>query len=149
TLRRVYSARVAAPRPRTEALSGNAAEPLQLKLIVIAGPDFGAQLALERGTYRVGKDPHGDFVIRDPAGAHLHRLAEVLPSGIRLADPGSTNGSFCEGMRFQAIEAKPGATVRIGRTVLKIVPAAEAAPTLKPSASERFGELCGRTLVMR
>jgi two-component system nitrogen regulation response regulator GlnG len=137
-------------RPRTEALSdASAAQTLSLKLVVVAGPDFGRELKLDRGTYRVGKDPAADLTLNDASVSHLHLLAEVLGQGVRLVDQASTNGSFCEGMRFNSVDARPGATVRIGRTVLKVAPAAEPRPGLPPSQATRFGDLVGQTLRMR
>ncbi len=132
-------------RPRTEALSNrSAAEPVRLKLQIIAGPDFGGVLVLDRGTYRIGKDAAGDLAIHDASVLlHLHLLAEVLGHGVRLTDQSSTNGSFCEGMRFTSLDVRPGATVRIGRTVLKAtVAAAElraGAPALEEGALRRAG----------
>jgi two-component system nitrogen regulation response regulator GlnG len=141
---------VTTSRPRTEALSNPAAaEPVKLKLQIIAGSDFGTALALDRGTYRIGKDAAGDLVVHDPSVSHLHLLAEVLSHGVRLTDQGSTNGSFCEGMRFTSLDVRPGATVRIGRTVLKVVPATDLAPALPPSNNVSFGGLVGKTLCMR
>jgi two-component system nitrogen regulation response regulator GlnG len=141
---------VSEQRPRTEAISDKAAGlTMTLKLVVIAGADFGRELKLDRGTYRIGKDPASDLPLSDTSVSHLHLLAEVLGQGVRLIDQGSTNGSFCEGMRFTSVDAKPGATVRIGRTVLKVAPAAEPRPGLPPSPRTRFGDLVGETLRMR
>ena len=63
-------------------------------------------------------------------------------------DGGSRNGSFCRGLRFEAIEAQPGAVIRIGRTDLQIV-SADAPPPLRPSDHTSFGELHGESLAMR
>ncbi|MBK7864275.1 MAG: sigma 54-interacting transcriptional regulator [Archangiaceae bacterium] len=141
---------VSEQRPRTEAISdASAGQPLSLKLVVIAGPDFGRELKLDRGTYRIGKDPAADLPLGDVSVSHLHLLAEVLDQGVRLVDQGSTNGSFCEGMRFNSVDARPGVTVRLGRTVLKVAPAAEPPRGLPPSQATRFGDLVGESLAMR
>ncbi|MHB8875569.1 MAG: sigma 54-interacting transcriptional regulator [Myxococcaceae bacterium] len=137
------------PSPPTDALTPDAAPPLKLKLVVVSGPDFGVELTLDRGTYRVGKDPDNELALTDLAVSRTHLLVEVLQSGARFRDNASTNGSFCDGMRFTSLEAKPGARVKLGRTVLRLMPAVESAGGLAPSARERFGELVGRSLAMR
>ena len=51
------------------------------------------------------------------------RVVEVLRGGIRATDNGSTNGTFCDGLRFTSLEVKPGAVLAMGRSELKLVPA--------------------------
>lgn len=50
-------------RPLTEERSPE----VPLVLRVISGPDFGALLKLDRGTYVVGKAPESDLVLNDAA----------------------------------------------------------------------------------
>lgn len=138
-----------APSSGTDVLTPAAHEPLKLKLSVISGPDFGLELVLEKGTYRIGKDPSNHLVLTDSAVSRTHLLVGVLAEGVKLTDNGSTNGSFCEGMRFTTLSLKPGATVRIGRSVLKLLPRTSLAPALPPSPRDSFGGLQGDSLRMR
>jgi DNA-binding NtrC family response regulator len=114
----------------------------------VSGPDFGKELVLRQGTYRVGKTANLDLVLTDPAVSREHLHIEVLRTGVKLKDNRSSNGSFCRGMRFEALEARPGTVIRIGRTDLQLVPVTEP-PPLRPSDSKKFGSLVGESLLMR
>jgi len=135
--------------PLTEPLTPSAAKPLSLKLQVVDGPDFGAELVLQRGTYRVGKDEDCDLVLHDASVSRTHLLIAVLEGGARLTDNQSTNGTTCDGTRFSVVEAKPGAEISLGRTVLRLVPAETRASVRPPSERTSFGELLGQSLPMR
>jgi DNA-binding NtrC family response regulator len=120
-----------------------------LKLLVVSGPDFGKELLLDGGgSYRIGKNRSLDLVLTDPAVSREHLQVKLLRHGVRFKDQRSRNGSFCRGMRFEVLEVKPGAVVKIGRTELKVVPTSEPAP-MRPSERTCFGELVGESLVMR
>src|SRR3954467_12848834 len=81
------------------------AEAVPLKLVVVAGRDFGKTLALDAGPYRVGKSSDADLELTDPAVSRHHLLVEVLRGGCRFRDEDSTNGAFFNGSRFSVIEA--------------------------------------------
>jgi hypothetical protein len=90
-----------------------------LKLVVVSGPSTGAELLLERGTYRVGKQTGNELVLKDSTVSRCHLLIEVLGGRIRVVDNGSRNGTFFKGRRFESMEAGPGATVHLGRSALR------------------------------
>jgi two-component system, NtrC family, nitrogen regulation response regulator GlnG len=122
---------------------------MQLKLVVVSGPDFGKELALGERTYRVGKREDVDLRLSDSTVSRSHLHVKLLNTGVvRFEDNQSMNGSFCRGMRFQAIEVSPGTVVRIGRTDIQVSAASEPTP-LRPSDRTSFGNLCGESLVMR
>lgn len=135
--------------PSTDVLTGDAEPPLKLRLVVASGPDFGAQLALEEGSYRVGTDPGNHLVLTDSSVSRTHLEIGVLPEGLVVTDNQSTNGSSCDGVAFTRVRVKAGAELRIGRTVLRVLPANAPSPAIAPSARERFGRLTGRSLRMR
>lgn len=134
---------------RTEALAPSDQAPLKLKFVVVSGPDVGTELLLEAGTYTIGKAPDSDLVLNDAAVSRTHLVVAVKQEGVRVTDNGSTNGSFCEEMRFDALELKPGASVRLGRSLLKLVPQRAPAVALRPSDRSAFGALAGTSLRMR
>ena len=135
--------------PKTDVLTPSAQDPIALKLSVVSGPDFGVELVLAKGSYRIGKEAGNDLILTDTAISRTHLLVGVLPTGIKVTDNDSTNGSFCEGMKFNTLELKPGATLRIGRSVLKLVARTAPVSALKPSENSHFGALAGVSLVMR
>lgn len=124
-------------------------QPGRLKLRVISGPSVGAELLLERGTYRVGKESGNELRLEDSAVSRTHLLVEVLAEGVRVTDNGSRNGSYCDGLRFQSLELRPGSVVRIGRSELLLEPLGTEGTPLTPLPQTRWQSLLGRSLVMR
>ncbi|WP_317987904.1 sigma 54-dependent Fis family transcriptional regulator [Hyalangium gracile] len=116
---------------------------------MISGPSAGATLILERGTYRVGKESGNELRLEDSAVSRTHLLVEVLSEGVRATDNGSRNGSFCDGLRFQSLELRPGSVVRIGRSELLLEPLDGGASPLMPLPQTRWQSLLGRSLAMR
>jgi two-component system, NtrC family, nitrogen regulation response regulator GlnG len=135
--------------PVTDVVTPAPEEIYAFKLVVVAGPDFGRELLLERGTYRVGKASNCDLPLSDSAVSSTHLIVEVLKGRARFTDAGSTNGSFLGEAGFKTVELKPPSQIRIGRTELKLAARAELAPSLPPSAADKFGGLRGKSLSMR
>lgn len=133
----------------TDVLSDDRPRPARLRLVVVSGEDAGKTLILERGTYRVGKHPGNDLVLRDSAASNVHLLVEVHDAGVRLIDNRSTNGSFVRGTRFTSLEGGPGMDLRIGRTDLRLLPAEMPLARLPVSQGTRFGDLVGQSIGMR
>jgi DNA-binding NtrC family response regulator len=123
-------------------------EAVPLKLVVVSGRDFGKTLALQRGSYRVGKSRRSDLVLTDSSVSREHLLVETLPGGCRFRDQGSTNGSFFGNSRFALLEAPPGSVIRIGHTELQLLPVSERIPIV-PSTKSELGALVGTSLLMR
>ena len=76
--------------------------PEGLRLVVVAGPDAGRELALCRGTYFVGKADGCDLVLSDGAVSRRHLQVAVVRDGVLLRDLASKNGSFLGGARISA-----------------------------------------------
>jgi DNA-binding NtrC family response regulator len=121
--------------------------PQALRVSVISGPDAGASLAIERGTYFVGKASECDLSLSDEAVSRRHLELSAHAGGALVKDLGSKNGSFLGGVQFQEIVAVPGTVLRIGRTDLRFALADQ--PELEPSRVDRFGDLVGTSVAMR
>ena len=100
----------------TDALPRDHGEPVRLRLTVVSGPDQGKQLVLERGSYRIGKKPGLELSLSDASVSRIHLLIDVLPASLSVTDNNSSNGSFCDGLRFTRVEARPGSVLKIGTT---------------------------------
>ena len=138
------------PQSATERLTPGTDSTVTLKLLVIAGADTSKSLTLAPGTYRVGKDASCDLVVGDSSVSREHLRVEALEGGgVTLEDLGSTNGSHCDSVRFERVRAESGAVIRIGRVVLKLVPAFSAGGAMELSSAHHFGELLGRSVAMR
>jgi len=61
---------------------------------------------------RIGRAPSNDIVIDDPTVSAQHALMTKSPSGCRLKDVGSTNGTQINGISITDAELKDGAEIR-------------------------------------
>ncbi|WP_328946487.1 FHA domain-containing protein [Streptomyces sp. NBC_00250] len=65
--------------------------------------------------YRIGRDPTSDIVLADARASWHHAVLSAVTGHWTLADEGSTNGTFTDGMRVAgAREVGPGTVVRFG-----------------------------------
>jgi pSer/pThr/pTyr-binding forkhead associated (FHA) protein len=62
----------------------------------------------------IGRAPSNDVVIDDPTVSAQHASLIKLPSGYRLKDLGSTNGTQINGISITDAELKDGAEIRFG-----------------------------------
>jgi len=122
--------------------------PLRCQLVVLEGKEAGRAVALDVPRV-VGTAGDVDLRLSDERVSSRHLQLTPLPSGRFLAtDLGSSNGTFFEGSRVQALEVSAGASFKLGRTVLRVEPQPRRLE-LRPSQSRRFGELVAESLAMR
>ena len=138
--------------PATERLADPTA-PIQrdldrLLLRVVAGPDSGRACAVGEAPVRIGTDPAADLALVDGTVSRQHLLARRAESGIWVQDQGSSNGTFFEGARVAELVLAPGKALRIGKTLLKVVPAER---VMQPEAftAPDFHGVLGRSPRMR
>jgi type III secretion system YscD/HrpQ family protein len=97
--------------------------PLMLK--VIAGPNAGAEIGLERGrTYTIGKDPNSsDIVFQDLSVSRNHAKLSVDQNGvIEIEDLGSKNGTTVNGVLLTEKQVvTPQDLIALGTTICMIV----------------------------
>ena len=124
-----------------------AGTPLRCQLVVIEGPEAGRAVSLD-GPRTLGTASGNDLVLTDERVSSRH--CTITPDGTRFVvrDEGSTNGTWHEGARVTEVVVEPGATLKLGRTFVRVQPQARALD-LPPSSSRRFGELVAESLAMR
>ena len=110
---------------------------VRCQLVVVEGPELGRAVALDV-TRTVGTASGNDLVLSDDREG----------AGFRVKDLESTNGTWLEGARITEATLRPGATLKVGRTFLRVQPQSRSLD-LAPSASRRFGELVAESLSMR
>ncbi len=120
-----------------------------LRLAVVTGTDLGKSIELKGGRYRVGKDESCELVVVDGSVSREHLMIEVTAAGVQLTDLGSTNGSFCDNVRFDRVSAQSGAIIRLGRVMLKLLPAFVGYGRSELSQSTSFGGMLGKSVAMR
>jgi DNA-binding NtrC family response regulator len=131
----------------SEALPGSG--PARVELVVVEGPDAGRSARLEpNAEVVVGTDPDAGLVLTDDRVSRRHVTVRREGGRFAVKDLGSTNGTLFEGSRVTEAVVGPGATLKVGRTALRIQPEAEAID-VAPSQSRRFGELVAESLAMR
>ena len=84
-------------------------------LIVVSGPDAGAQILLDTDVVTVGRSPNADIFLDDVTVSRKHAEFVRTPSGFTLRDTGSLNGTYVGRQLIDSIELQNGADVQIGK----------------------------------
>ncbi|WP_428262751.1 sigma-54 interaction domain-containing protein [Haliangium sp.] len=117
--------------------------------VVIKGPDRGESIRLEEGKpVFFGSAPTCEMMLTDKTVSRRHMSAELLGDEVIVRDNDSTNGTFIHGSRFKEITVGFGAEVKLGRTVIKLLPDEEVVDP-EPSTEHSFGQLIGADTKMR
>jgi len=84
------------------------------RLLVNPGTPQAWEIELKPGTNHLGRGFANDFQIEDPSVSGSHCQIMVQEDTAVLRDPGSTNGSFVDGVRVQDAVLQSGQSVRLG-----------------------------------
>jgi two-component system, NtrC family, response regulator HydG len=130
-----------------------AREPAQalpaFRLTVTAGPDAGLSFVVDgQAKLLVGQSQRCDVTLSDREVSRRHVAVDVTDARLHVADLGSKNGTFANGIGISAAFLHGGETVRLGGTSLRIERIAVDAPPLAPGV-DRFGRLLGGSHSMR
>ncbi|WP_394821511.1 sigma 54-interacting transcriptional regulator [Pendulispora albinea] len=96
----------------------------------------------------LGADSACDVQLEDSAVSRKHATIVPATGGFEVADLGSRNGTWLDGSRIERAMVAAGATLRIGHTLVQLLPAEEAID-IPPSDATSFGELLGASEPMR
>ena len=118
-----------------------------LKIVVLAGPDEGKELALA-STCEIGTDADCDLVLTDPSVSRRHARIAIERGTVVLRDHKSRNGTFVGETRVGEATVSLGAVLRFGRTYAAVQPR-WFMREVAPSQARSFGELYGESLPMR
>ena len=110
----------------------------------------GATQAVPLGVAPVvlGTSPECDLVVVDPRVSRRHCQVAMTERGIVIRDLGSKNGTFVAGLQIFEAVLPPLAQATIGASTFS-VQVVGAPSILQLSASARFGEAIGASLIMR
>ncbi len=105
--------------------------------LIGVGNDFTFEL---KGTAPlfVGRAVTNDCAVVDPTISRKHAELTLTENGIKVADQGSSNGTFVNGVKIDSSHVSPGAEITFGKVVFKLEkveapkPAAAAAPKGPP-----------------
>lgn len=121
----------------------------RVELVVVEGNDQGRALVLKDGhVHRVGTAADSDLVLTDERVSGHHLTLRVEDGRFHVEDAGSTNGTYYQGSRIDRAVVPAGATLKLGRSLLRVQPQAEVLD-IPPSRAHRFGDLVGASFAMR
>jgi DNA-binding NtrC family response regulator len=118
------------------------------QLRVVDGPDRGMELELPAVGVVLGTDKACDVALTDTFVSRRHCSIAPHAQGFAIVDLGSRNGTLIDGVAVGKVVAPPGVAVRLGKTLVQLVPADEVLD-IPPSASDHFGALYGGSVAMR
>ncbi|HEU0032871.1 MAG TPA: sigma 54-interacting transcriptional regulator [Kofleriaceae bacterium] len=118
------------------------------QLVVADGPDRGVSIELPPIGVVIGTERTCDIVLTDAFVSRRHCSIAPHAQGFTITDLGSKNGTIIDGVAVGKVVAPPGVAIRIGKTLLQLMPADEVID-IPPSQSDRFGGLYGGSHVMR
>jgi DNA-binding NtrC family response regulator len=133
----------------TEVLSRRQQEAptIPVKLVVVDGPDEGAEIAVER-VVKIGTDPACHFVLTDPAVSREHAVVSSLGGQVAIKDLGSRNGTLLGATKITDASVPVGALLTLGNTTIAVQPRMHVRE-VAPSTSRTFGDLYGESVSMR
>jgi len=133
----------------TQAADGQTSLRVHAAVLEIAtGPSAGRTARVDRPTFVVGSGPGADLRLADPTVSREHLRIALEPSGVRLRDEGSKNGTWVGGVRVTDVVLTSDAAVDVGKTKLLVHVESETLD-LPLSAGASFGEAIGVSPSMR
>ncbi|CAN5869644.1 hypothetical protein BH11MYX3_BH11MYX3_05470 [soil metagenome] len=118
------------------------------QLRVVDGPDRGLEIDLPPVGVVIGTERSCDVVLTDAFVSRRHCSISPTNAGFAITDLGSKNGTVIDGVAVQKVVAPPGVALRIGKTLVQLMPADEVLD-IPPSTNDRFGALLGASMAMR
>ncbi|APR88592.1 Nitrogen regulation protein NtrC [Minicystis rosea] len=118
------------------------------RMRVIHGAEAGTEAQVPGVGVVIGADAGADVVLTDPSVSRRHCSVRPTPQGFEVKDLGSRNGTFLDNISVTRAIVPVGAVIRVGSTLLQLVPAEEPV-VIAPSERSSFGAMCGGSLAMR
>lgn len=107
---------------RSEDANGSGGEGA-VDLVVVGGPLMGTRVPLPAGEHVVGRGPGADVVLADRSLSRRHFTVAVGEEAVSVADLGSSNGTFVEGVELTGQRAvAEGEAIEVGRTLVAFEP---------------------------
>ncbi|HVK86820.1 MAG TPA: sigma 54-interacting transcriptional regulator [Kofleriaceae bacterium] len=118
------------------------------QLRVVDGPDRGLEVDLPPVGVVIGTERTCDVVLTDGFVSRRHCSVSPTAAGFAITDLGSKNGTVIDGVAVHKVVAPPGVALRVGHTLIQLMPADEVLD-IPPSVNDRFGGLYGGSTAMR
>jgi DNA-binding NtrC family response regulator len=118
------------------------------QLRVVDGPDRGLEIDLPAAGIVIGTEKTCDVILKDQFVSRRHCSIAPAANGFQITDLGSRNGTVIDGVAVGKVVAPPGVALRIGKTLVQLMPADEVI-AIPPSTNDQFGGLYGGSIAMR
>ena len=118
------------------------------KVVVVEGPDRGAEAEISGNTLSIGTAEGNDLVLSDDTVSRRHCIITVQRDRYAVRDLDSTNGTVVDGTPVLEAFLAPGARIRLGDTEILFQPKKKW-ERIEPQQGDRFGSLWGRSDAMK
>ena len=118
-----------------------------LSVRVSEGPDEGLSVTTDGESIVVGTADDCTLTLNDETVSRYHLELVGVPSGIRVVDLESTNGTRVGNLQLERAVVAPGTTLVVGNTRLHVSRERDSIVKLHPQ--DALGQLRGRSVVMR
>jgi DNA-binding NtrC family response regulator len=118
------------------------------RLVVESGPAAGRAATFDGSRLVIGSAPSCHLTLEDPAVSRMHAEVRLEGQTAVLHDLASSNGTFINGVRIRAAELDAEHRVQLGQTTLRFE-VGDGSRSVELWPRESFGELVGRSVVMR
>ncbi len=131
------------PKPQTLRLSR-----LEISVEREGGKPTNLTKLIDSDVIRIGSHPSNDLILADRLVSRFHCILERSPTGFRLFDPGSLNGTWISGIRVRDADIGRECRIDMGESKLRLRSVDAASETALPD-SMNFGGLYGVSVPMR
>ena len=84
-------------------------------LVVRKGPEVGERFYLDRPSVSIGRDPSADIFLNDITVSREHATLRVTGDEVSIADAGSLNGTYVNGVSVDRAVLRNGDALQVGR----------------------------------
>ena len=91
------------------------------RYIEVQGPERALLIPLTDEVMHVGRGLSADLHLDESSVSRRHAIIVPRPSGARILDDRSANGTFVNGRRVQQAELRGGDVIVLGRVVLRFL----------------------------
>jgi serine phosphatase RsbU (regulator of sigma subunit) len=89
-------------------------------LVVIEGPETGQRVEVAAEPVTIGREARRTLVLDDTEVSRLHLQVRLIDDAVVVEDPGSTNGTYLDGVRLTApVSLRDGSVLRLGRRLIR------------------------------
>jgi hypothetical protein len=84
-------------------------------LVVRKGPEVGERFYLDRPSLTIGRDPASGIFLNDITVSRHHATLDQVGGSVSIADAGSLNGTYVNGVSVERAVLATGDAVQVGR----------------------------------